>query len=148
MGPPLVGAIGFHRAQLLDLLASYLDTKSVTTHFSKRLATYTQPLGSPVQLTFTDSSTATADVLIGCDGIKSAVRRTMLSVAASRLEATGVAEDQALASRLRDSIEPVWSGWAAYRGVVPREMVESVYPNTRALSLPINVSYNAYHNST
>ena len=137
-----VGTAGFHRAQLLDVLAAHLDEKCVTTHFSKRLTTYSQPEGanSPVQMTFTDGSTATADILIGCDGIKSAVRRTMLELAASKFEVTGVAEDRALAGRLRDSIEPIWSGWSAYRGVVPREKIESVHPHTRALSRPVVVS--------
>ena len=138
----VVGSPGFHRAHFLDVLDSHLDGTCVTTHFSKRLATYSQAKGSasPIQLIFTDGSTATADILIGCDGIKSTVRRTMLELASSRLEATGTIEDLALAARLRDAIEPIWSGLAVYRGIVSSEMVKATHPETRALSKAVNVS--------
>lgn len=94
-------------------------------------------------MTFADGTTAMADVLIGCDGIKSSVRRTMFESAAQKLEATRATEEcvSAQADRLRGSIEPVWSGWIAYRGIVPREMIESTHPDTRALFRPVNVSW-------
>lgn len=56
-------------------------------------------------LHFADESTATADVVIGADGIRSVVRANMLS-------------DE-------EHIEPKWSGVTAYRALVTREALEA-----------------------
>ena len=87
-------------------------------HFSKRLASYTEPasLSEPIVLKFRDGTEATCDVLVGSDGIRSAVRRTMFNELADEAEKRGETEE---AARLRDMVEPVYSGQIAYRGLVP-----------------------------
>ncbi|KAF9026005.1 FAD/NAD-binding domain-containing protein [Hymenopellis radicata] len=134
-----MGSMGFHRGQFLEILVAHLDPERVTTHFSKRLATYSQVegSGSPIQMQFTDGTTATADVVIGSDGIRSTVRRIMLESLAAKLEATGLEKERALSSTLRNAIDPVWSGYVTYRGAVPRPKVEDAHPETRVLSGPV-----------
>jgi len=80
-------------------------------HFGKRLSSFSSD-GSdcPIRLQFYDGSTATCDLLVGCDGIKSTIRRQML-------------EEKAQAGRpeLLSMIDPVWTGTIAYRGLIPVE---------------------------
>ena len=65
---------GVHRAILLDILARHVPAERI--HFHKRCARVTQsPPTGPVTIFFQDGSIATADVVLGADGIKSAVRR-------------------------------------------------------------------------
>lgn len=96
----------YHRAHFLDILVDRLPKHMA--HLGKRLQSYTQD-GSdgPIQLTFMDGTRATCDALIGCDGIKSVVRRFMYE----RMAAEGKPE-------LRDYIEPVWTGEITYRALV------------------------------
>lgn len=136
----LVGNVSFHRADFLDVLASGLDKTVTTPHFSKRLASYSQPAPAErepsrpdgVVLRFTDGSTATCDVLVGADGIHSATRKTLLEEAAALA-------DPGQAETLRGLKEPVWSGSVAYRAVVSGEALRRVNPGHRALTTPQNV---------
>lgn len=91
-------------------------------HSNKRLASYVDPegTGSPICLTFTDGSTATCDVLVGADGVKSAVRAKMLEDVASRME------DQAQAEKLREAIPPRFSGAITYRAIIPKETLSHI----------------------
>ncbi|KAI0674871.1 FAD/NAD-P-binding domain-containing protein [Trametes maxima] len=107
------GCIRFHRAQFLDVLVDHLP-KGVA-HFSKRLTSYHSsdglgPTHSELELHFADGSRTTCDLLVGCDGIKSVVRKQMY-------------EDHVWGHggkhHLLDHIEPVWSGSIAYRGLIP-----------------------------
>ena len=75
-------------------------------------------------LMFEDGTQATCDVLVGCDGIKSAVRRAMYNALAKDAETRGELGE---AARLRALNDPVWSGTVAYRSLVPvKELEESV----------------------
>ncbi len=115
----------FHRANLQKLFARHLRAYD-RIQYAKRLSSYTEPASDsePVVLKFEDGSEATCDVLVGCDGIKSAVRRTMYSDLAKEAEARGEVEE---AARLRALNDPIWSGTVAYRGLVPTsELEESV----------------------
>ena len=134
-----VGMVGFHRGAFQEVLARHIDRDRVTIHFQKRLTTYTQDERG-VHLSFTDGTKATADLLIGCDGIHSMVRRTMLEEAAAKTESSGSAGDVKLAARMRDCIEPVWSGITPHRAVVPRDKVLKKCPNFRATETPVLVS--------
>ncbi|EED84531.1 predicted protein, partial [Postia placenta Mad-698-R] len=101
------GCIRFHRAQFLDVLVKHLP-KDVA-HFRKRLLSYSQEASDGhLDLQFQDGSTVTCDLLVGCDGIKSGVRRQMLKEKA-----------QAGQADLLRLIEPVWTGTIAYRGLIP-----------------------------
>ncbi|KAG0706587.1 hypothetical protein DFH29DRAFT_133362 [Suillus ampliporus] len=120
----------FHRAHFHGVLLSYLPP-SCTTHNAKRLKSYTQPfkgcsINSPITLTFTDGLTATCDVLIGADGIKSATRSCMLRELA---EGMSPEEKQSVLS----CINPVWSGVTAYRTLISAEKLRARCPDHRAL---------------
>ncbi|KAI0469943.1 hypothetical protein GGR56DRAFT_684188 [Xylariaceae sp. FL0804] len=74
------GDTGFdacHRAHFLDELVKHLPDGAV--EFKKRLDTYVADEDQEeFTLRFGDGSTATADAIIGCDGIKSRVRQVLL----------------------------------------------------------------------
>ena len=106
----------FQRAVLQQLLAKHLDAGD-KIHFSKRLSSYSESTPTnPVTLNFKDGSTATCDLVVGSDGIRSAVRRTMYNELATEAETRGKSEE---AARLHAMVEPVFSGQVAYRGMVP-----------------------------
>lgn len=132
----------FHRAQFLEALTRHLDPDVVTLHFAKRLASYETPKfpGESVKMTLTDGSTVSADVVIGCDGVWSAARRSLLEHAAADVEAGGAEESTAEAAKLRSAIEPLWSGWYAYRSVVAREKVEALPNGHRVFKNTVMVS--------
>jgi salicylate hydroxylase len=115
----------FHRAHFHGVLLSHLPS-TCTTHNAKRLKSYSQPTecskNSPITLTFTDGSTATCDVLIGADGIKSAVRSSMLCELAESVES---GEKEFVLS----CINPIWSGVNAYRTLVSAEKLRAHYPD-------------------
>jgi salicylate hydroxylase len=120
----------FHRADFHGVLLSFLPP-SCTTHNAKRLISYTQPLddrsrNSPITLTFKDGSTATCDVLIGADGIKSIVRPCMLRELAEGMDPD---EKQSVLS----CMNPIWSGVAAYRTLVSAEKLRARCPDHRVL---------------
>jgi salicylate hydroxylase len=120
----------FHRADFHGVLLSFLPP-SCTTHNAKRLISYTQPSedcsrNSPITLTFKDGSTATCDVLIGADGIKSIVRPCMLRELAEGMDPD---EKQSVLS----CMNPIWSGVAAYRTLVSAEKLRARCPDHRVL---------------
>ncbi|KAF8542584.1 hypothetical protein BDD12DRAFT_907881 [Trichophaea hybrida] len=65
------------RTDLVDILHSKLNPATCTVHTSKRLTHYTASSTSGATLHFSDGTTATADLLIGADGVHSRVRATM-----------------------------------------------------------------------
>ena len=86
--------VGIHRADLLALLAGQLPPGTVRT--GSRCTDFRQDAGRATAV-FADGSTATADVVIGADGIHSVLQGFVVAPA-----------------------EPVFSGVVAYRGLVPR----------------------------
>ncbi len=86
--------VGIHRADLLALLAGQLPPGTVRT--GHRCTGFSQDAGSAT-VGFADGTTATADVVIGADGIHSVLQGFVVAPA-----------------------KPVFSGVVAYRGLVPR----------------------------
>ncbi|KAH8807948.1 hypothetical protein F5884DRAFT_350010 [Xylogone sp. PMI_703] len=71
------GLRGCHRAQMMDQLARFLPADCVV--FGKRLESLEEAGDDRrVILKFEDGTTAQADAVIGCDGIKSRVRQLLL----------------------------------------------------------------------
>lgn len=104
-------------------------------HFGKRLTTYSENLTSSiVELQFSDGSSATCDILIGCDGIKSGIRRQMFQSLA-----------ESVSSDYHQYIEPVWSGTIAYRGLIPIEELNEVCSDKphRTIMTPMMVTTSA-----
>ena len=84
-------------------------------------------------MSFKDGTTATCDLLVGADGIKSAVRRTMYSGLAAQVESAEEKEG------LLALIKPTWTGQYVYRGVVKPEDLKRASPDHPALIEPIYV---------
>lgn len=78
--------------------------------------------GGAVRLTFADGTRAACDVLVGADGVRSAVRAGML------------AGDE------RHKADAVWSGTASYRATVSADALRRRWPGHRVLSGPYIVS--------
>jgi salicylate hydroxylase len=85
--------VGIHRADLLALLAAQLPAGTVRT--GHRCTGFSQDAGTAT-VSFADGTTATADVVIGADGIHSVLQGFVVAPA-----------------------KPVFSGVVAYRGLVP-----------------------------
>lgn len=98
------------RSEFLDvLLDSIRERNAARLHTHKRCVSLAQPDTNSVTIHFADKTTATADLVIGCDGIHSPVRAQF-------------ATDK-----------PVYSGMIAYRGVIPMPSTLSSYPSTSLL---------------
>ncbi|KAI7158470.1 salicylate hydroxylase [Hortaea werneckii] len=95
------GANAVHRAHFLDELVKLIPEG--VTQFKKHLDTIKQPSAdSKVTLKFHDGTTAEADAVIGCDGIKARTRAWMLG------------DDH-------PGAPPVYTYKYAYRGLIPME---------------------------
>ncbi|MBK8028656.1 MAG: FAD-dependent monooxygenase [Chloroflexi bacterium] len=81
-----------HREEIMRGLLAQIGG---VVHYGKRIASYQQDADG-IHALFADGTSASADVLIGADGIRSAVRAQMNADA-----------------------QPVYQGYAAWRGVVP-----------------------------
>ena len=113
----------FHRSALQGVFVKNLRNQSSAIHFSKRLVSYTDPSltsgafgTNPITLHFKDGSSATCDLLVGSDGIRSTIRRQMYTHLMEEAALNGEVEK---ARELQHMVEPVWSGSVAYRGLVP-----------------------------
>jgi salicylate hydroxylase len=112
---PPSGQTALRRADFLNALAGLVPAECV--HFGKRL----EKLESGGVLRFEDGEVVFADVVVGCDGIRSRVREAIVP-----------------------SIKPVYSGMYGYRGVIGMEdMIEAV-GERRACVSTIYVSEGAY----
>ena len=114
------GAIRLHRADLQQVLTSRLAGR---LHLLHRLVSY-EEVDREIHLKFQNGSSATCDLLIGVDGIKSVVRKCFL-------------EKRGLLSS--PSANPVWTGSFAYRGLVPADELEKEFPGHRAAIMPVMV---------
>jgi salicylate hydroxylase len=128
--------MGLHRAEFHEVLLNHLSS-CCRTHPSKRLESYAQRPGVPIQLRFHDGSTATCDVLVGADGVKSVVRKTMFQDAALWAESQNRNADT---TELRNLSELRFSGVFSYRTLIPAARLSSVAPHHRVFSSPVQVS--------
>ncbi|KAF8148009.1 salicylate hydroxylase [Crassisporium funariophilum] len=112
------GSIRFHRADLQSALMSQLHGR---LHLSHRLVSYEEH-DSNVLLNFQNGATATCDLLVGMDGIKSGVRKLFL-------QSQGLYKSP--------SFDPIWTGTLAYRGLIPIEKLEKIFPGHNASTRPV-----------
>jgi len=114
------------RADLLDGLRELIPRERI--QFGKRLAKIAE-VGEGVVLTFTDTSTASADCLIGADGVHSATRAYLLG------------DDHS-------ATKPVnHDGWHMDRRMVPMEEAKQAVNERWTKDVPILCGPGAYLNS-
>lgn len=99
-----VGQSSVHRAHFLDTLVRLIPDGMA--RFGKRLESIIDET-SRVIMSFEDGTTAEADVVIGCDGIKSKTRKILLG------------DDH-------EAANATFSGKYAYRGLIPMESAVDV----------------------
>ncbi|KZT01925.1 FAD/NAD(P)-binding domain-containing protein [Laetiporus sulphureus 93-53] len=131
----------YHRAHFQALLRKHLP-KSCRIYFSKRLATYTENDSGEIFLQFLDGSTATCDVLAGCDGIKSTVRKVLYQSLADKAIQDG---NNAKATDLLAQAKPVWSGRTVYRSLLSRDVLEHACPGHPHLTKPYLCAGRDHH---
>ncbi|KAL4940838.1 hypothetical protein BDV06DRAFT_230098 [Aspergillus oleicola] len=125
-----LGQTGVHRAHFLDELVKLLPQE--LAQFKKHLENIEEQPNGKLLLSFADGAKDEADVVIGCDGIKSRVRQIL------------VGEDH-------PSARPVFTQKYAYRGLVPMEKAIDAIgeelasnscmhmgPNNHMLTFPVN----------
>ncbi|EKM51446.1 uncharacterized protein PHACADRAFT_263582 [Phanerochaete carnosa HHB-10118-sp] len=120
----------FHRNDILAVFLRHIPTY-YRAHFGKRLVSYTDSPDGPVVLEFKDGTTATCDFLVGSDGIKSVVRRTMYERFAASVE------DPKEKERLLAFVKPTWTGQYVYRGVISTEDLRKVTPDHPVFDGPL-----------
>ena len=89
--------------------------------FGKRLQSIDETKNGLMEMTFTDGSTATADAILGCDGIKSRVRQIMFG------------ENHPCA-------HPTYTHKYAYRALVPMEDAVAAMGEEKAMNSCMHVS--------
>jgi salicylate hydroxylase len=124
------GPSSMHRQHMVAILEKYLPG-SCTVHPRKRLVDYIEQeqedvhSTTPIRLKFADGTTATTDVLIGADGIRSAVRKTMFETASK-----DTSNDKA---DLKQYIDATFTGLSLYRSLVSAETLRKENPEHLSL---------------
>jgi salicylate hydroxylase len=99
-------------------------------HFGARATSYEEdPETGRVTVHFRNGSSATCDLLVGADGIKSAVRATMYKNEYKRTKRR----------KFRDCVDPLWTGTVVYRTLVPSQKFFEVHPEHPVLECSQNV---------
>lgn len=132
--------IGLHRAQLVDMLKSRLPP-TCTIHTSKQLASYSRNTDSSYIMRFTDGSIANSDVLIGADGIRSAVRRSMFQ---DLIEQGRLPPGLLSPESLHKALEPQWSGITVYRSLIQPQKLREISPDHLLLSSKIVMNVRSF----
>ncbi|KAH7928890.1 FAD/NAD(P)-binding domain-containing protein [Leucogyrophana mollusca] len=115
------GPSSMHRRDMVDVLKKHLPS-TCTVHLLKRMTTYTRAESGALNLHFADGTTATADVLVGADGIRSPTRKTMFERLVE--DSPGTID----ATRLSEYVDAKWTGCLVYRGVFPTEKLQNHSP--------------------
>jgi 2-polyprenyl-6-methoxyphenol hydroxylase-like FAD-dependent oxidoreductase len=96
-------AVNMRRAMLNETLVDRAWSSSVEVHFDKRLARIEDRADRPIVAHFTDGTSAEGDLLIGADGVHSAVRQHVIP----------------------DGPHPFDTGLIGFGGFVPRAILEN-----------------------
>lgn len=114
-----LGQNGVHRARFLDEMVKLIPDG--IAKFGKRLDDITTKRDGRLHLKFLDGTTAEADVVVGCDGIKSRVRQLIVGAD-------------------HPSAYPTYTHKYAYRGLVPMDKAVEVVGEERAKNACMHVS--------
>jgi salicylate hydroxylase len=113
-----------HRAKFLDELIELVPEGTAT--FKKALIELEDLGEEGVKMYFADGTTAKADAVIGCDGIKSKVR-------ASLMKSSG-----------RPTVEPAYTGEYAYRSLIDAAVAKEILGEETAMNGGLWQGYNGY----
>ena len=92
------------RSDLLDLFRRAIDERKAATLHTRKRFSRVEDNGDHVTIHFADSTSATANLVVGCDGIHSSVRNQFV-------------DDK-----------PIYSGQIAYRATIPIAEIEDWWP--------------------
>jgi len=113
-----LGQNGVHRARYLGEMVNLVPKE--IAKFGKRLRGLTENSNGKMVMEFDDGTSAEADAVVGCDGIKSRVR-------------------QAIVGPSHPSTLPVYTHKYAYRGLVPMEKAVAAIGEERAQNACMHV---------
>ena len=122
------------RVEAIETLVRGLDkapdnpSLSIQVHFSKRLESYIQNEDS-ITILFQDGSKASANILIGADGIGSRTRQTMYRTLADDVRDT----DPGLAAQFEKGVPPTFTGTYQYRATLDIAHLREINPTNIAL---------------
>ncbi|KAJ7717963.1 hypothetical protein B0H16DRAFT_1798522 [Mycena metata] len=114
------GPLSLHRPTLLEILQSKLST-DCKIYTSKRLVGYSASAGEAITLSFSDGSTATADIIVGADGVHSATRASLFGL---------------LGHGYKQYAAPTFNGTIVFRGMVPKSKMVATFPQHTGLESP------------
>ncbi|MBE3044679.1 FAD-dependent oxidoreductase [Candidatus Bathyarchaeota archaeon] len=114
-----LGQNGVHRAHFVDELVKLFPSDRAV--FGKELVDINEGPDGKMVMAFEDGSSASADAIIGCDGIKSRVREIVL-------ETSGA------------SVQPSYTNKYAYRGMLSMENAVEALGEERARNACMHVS--------
>ncbi|KAG7088050.1 hypothetical protein E1B28_012084 [Marasmius oreades] len=126
------GPIVLQRRDLCEMLVEKTNQKTCSIHYSKKLVKYDSTgADGQFKLHFDDGTTASADLIIGADGIHSTVRKFFFSDLAS------ATSDEAKKEQYLRCIEPRWSGTYMYRTNmgIPKEKIQELNPEHPSLKV-------------
>lgn len=122
--PGKIGNAGVHRAKFLDELVKCVPQD--IAQFGKRLNSIRERDDGSISMTFDDGSSASANAILGCDGIKSRVRQLMFG------------EDHPCA-------QPSYTYKYAYRALVPMDDAIAALGEEKAQNSCMHVSHLSYN---
>jgi salicylate hydroxylase len=114
-----LGQNGVHRAHFLEAMVKLVPDD--IARFGKRLSSINENSRGKLVMSFDDGTTAEADAVIGCDGIKSRVRQMMFGAD-------------------HPSANPTFTHKIAYRGLVPMEKAIEAVGEERAQNACMHVN--------
>lgn len=130
----------FHGAiikQLSPRVRTFTSKRLISYEMSSSFSLDDSDSSEHILLNFKDGSSATCDILIGADGVKSAVRGCMFEGLAKNAENEG---DTKKAEELRDHVKAKFSGASVYRTLIPAEVLRKISPEHPSLDRPAFVS--------
>ncbi|RDW78125.1 hypothetical protein BP5796_05977 [Coleophoma crateriformis] len=117
-----LGQSSVHRAHFLDELVKLVPAD--VAEFGKRVEKV-EKVGEKMRLTFQDGTTAEADAVIGCDGVKARTRQILLG-------------------ENHPATHPVFSGVYAYRGLIPMEKAVEAVGDELARNSQMYLGHNGH----
>ncbi|KAF7192992.1 FAD-dependent monooxygenase orf3 [Pseudocercospora fuligena] len=110
-----------HRVPLVDGMAKLIPPE-VFRYNKKLVSIVDDPANAKVQLKFSDGTIATADIVIGCDGVKSAVKRLLFG----------------------DASAATYSGKYAFRALLPLDKAKAIMGDGKATNQVIHIGPDSH----